>query len=141
MTDNAKMVDLPWVDGTTRTVPEWTAYLAASGVVCAARDGGYSYCIDPNNPRRKTIHPHSTRTVAVRIFTEAPEPPVKVNVPTGLGAIVSLVPPISDDPGYVLTRDGWRGLRTYTEYDPSEIADRLRNGARVLFEGIDEDTP
>ena len=49
MTDNARMVDLPWVDGTTRTVADWTVYQAVSGTLLAARDGGYSDGID---------HPH-----------------------------------------------------------------------------------
>lgn len=125
MTDNARMVDLPWVDGTTRTVPEGTVYEAKDGIMHVALD---------------YVHRSSIAAVAVRIFTEAPEPPVKVNVPTGLGAIVSLsVSP--DYPGFVLTRSGWRGLNSYTEYDPSEIATELHDGARVLFEGVDEDTP
>lgn len=125
MTDNARMVDLPWVDGTTRTVPEGTVYESQAGIVHVARHRAYRASRDG---------------VAVRILTEAPEPPVKVNVPTGLGAIVSMAV-YPNDPGYVLTRYGWRGLRTYDRYDPSEIADRLREGARVLFEGVDEDTP
>lgn len=140
MTDNAKMVDLPWVDGTTRTVPEWTVYQAVSGTLLAARDGGYSDGIDPNAPWGVAIHPYLTHSAAVRILTEAPEPPVKVTVPTGLGAIVSM-PARPNEPGFVLAREGWRGLRTYDRYDPSEIAGRLRVGARVLFEGVDEDTP
>ena len=140
MTDNAKMVDLPWVDGTTRTVADWTVYQAVSGTLLAARDGGYSDGIDPNKTWSETIHPHFSGSAAVRIFTEAPEPPVKVNLPTCLGAVVSLMA-FPNDPAYVLTRDGWRGLRTYNEYDPSEIASKLSRGARVLFEGVDEDTP
>ncbi|MGV8024915.1 hypothetical protein PJO54_29245, partial [Mycobacterium kansasii] len=79
-------------------------------------------------------HPHFAASAAVCIFTEAPEPPVKVTVPTGLGAIVSLTA-FLDDPGYVLTRDGWRGLGSYIEYPPSTIANELRAGARVLYEG------
>ena len=111
-----------------------------SGTLLAARDGGYSDGIDPNAPWGVAIHPYLTHSAAVRILTEAPEPPVKVTVPTGLGAIVSLLGPLHD-PAYVLTRDGWRGLLTYNEYDPSEIASKLSRGARVLFEGVDEDTP
>lgn len=125
MTDNTRMVDLPWVDGTTRTVPEGTVYESQAGIVHVARHRAYRASRDG---------------VAVRILTEAPEPPVKVTVPTGLGSIVSLTA-FLDDPGYVLTRDGWRGLGSYIEYPPSEIADELRAGARVIFEGIDEDTP
>lgn len=140
MTDNAKMVDLPWVDGTTRTVPEGTAYASLAGLVYAARDGGYSDGINPNTPWSEPIRPHFSGSVAVHIFTEAPEPPVKVNVPTKIAAVVSLTV-FPDDPGFVLTRDGWREICTGTEYDPSEIADRLRVGARVLFEGVDEDAP
>ena len=79
MTDNPRMVDLPWHDGTTR----------------------------------------------------------KVDVPTGLGAVVS-VPGLPNEPGYVLTRNGWHGLRTCLRYDQSEIADKLRVGARVLFRGLTE---
>ena len=60
-----------------------------------------------------------------------------VDVPTGIAAVVS-APMFPDRPGYVLTRDGWRGLRTHRAFDPSEIADQLRDGARVLFEGVDE---
>ena len=138
MTDNAKMVDLPWVDGTTRTVSEWTVYQTASGAVCAARDGGYSDGKPgPNAPMGETIHPHFIHSAAVRIFTEAPEPPVRVEVPTKIAAVVSSAV-FPDDPGFVLTRDGWRGICTGTEYDPSEIADRLRDGARVLYEGVEE---
>ena len=137
MTDNPRMVDLPWIDGTTRTVPEWTAYEAESGLVFAARDGGYSDGITPEKPWGQCTHRHSDKSAAVRIFTEAPEPPVKVDVPTGLGAVVSSAV-FPDNPGFVLTRDGWRGLHTYTECHPSEIADRLRDGARVLYEGVDE---
>lgn len=140
MTNNTRMVDLPWVDGTTRTVPEGTIYVAESGGPYVAREDGYSYGIDPNAPWGETIQPHLTHSVAVHIFTEAPEPPIKVNVPTKIAAVVSLTV-FPDDPGFVLTRDGWREICTGTEYDPSEIADRLRVGARVLYEGVDEDTP
>lgn len=140
MTDNTKMVDLPWVDGTTRTVPEGTVFAPNDGALYAARDGGYSAGIDPSTPWGETIYPHIADTRAVRILTEAPEPPVKVNVPTGLGAIVSL-PKLSNEPGYVLTRSGWRGLRTRVECDPDGIANVLRDGARVLYEGVDKDTP
>lgn len=132
--NNTKMVDLPWVDGTTRIVPEWTVYVDRDGYLVYARDDGYSI------RSGAASYPHADHSVAVSILTltEAPEPPVKVTVPTGLGAIVSLAPPLSDDPGYVLTRKGWRGLRTYKEYDPSEIAQRLRDGARILYEGVEE---
>ena len=134
MTDNTRMVDLPWHDGTTRTVPEGTAYESRGGGVLFARQGGYS------SYRRAVssfIHGHVHNSAAVRIFTEAPEPPVKVDVPTGLAAVVSLaVSP--DDPGFVLTRKGWRGLRTDMPLDSSEIAYELRDGARVLFEGVAE---
>lgn len=137
MTDNTKMVDLPWHDGTTRTVPEGTVFAANDGAVYTARDGGHSVGIDPSKPWGQTIWPYSADSTAARIFTEAPEPPVKVEVPTGIGAVVSSAV-FPDNPGFVLTRDGWRGLHTYTECHPSEIADRLRDGARVLYEGVDE---
>lgn len=134
MTETTKMVDLPWVDGTTRTVPEWTLYTVASGSLFTARDGGYSPAHDPSKSWGRTIYPHVPDSAAVRIFTEAPEPPVKVNVPTGLGAIVSL-PTLPTDPGYVLTQEGWIGLRTRREYSPDWIDFELRTGARVIFEG------
>ena len=140
MTDNTRMVDLPWVDGTTRTVPEGTVYETESGLVYSARDSGYSIGLNPETVYGKRTYHHDEDSDAVRIFTEAPEPPVKVNVPTKIAAVVSLTV-FPDDPGFVLTRDGWREICTGTEYDPSEIADRLRVGARVLFEGVDEDTP
>ena len=131
MTDNTKMVDLPWHDGTTRTVPEFTPYVERIGVVAFARDGGYSYRGIADSPFRS----HDSYSAAVRIFTEAPEPPVKV--PTGIGAVVSfaLHP---DVPGYVLTREGWLGLNSWTHYEPTQIAGLLRRGARVLYEGVDE---
>lgn len=131
MTDNTRMVDLPWVDGTTRTVPEFTPYVERIGVVAFARDGGYSYRGIADSPFRS----HDSYSAAVRIFTEAPEPPVKV--PTGIGAVVSfaLHP---DVPGYVLTREGWLGLNSWTHYEPTQIAGLLRRGARVLYEGVDE---
>ena len=135
MTDNTRMVDLPWNDGTTRTVPEWTAYEAESGLVFAARDGGYGDGLTPEKPWGQCTHRHSDKSVAVRIFTEAPEPPVKVDVPTGLAAVVSLSI-FPDSPGYVLTRNGWRGLRTDLTIDSSQIANELRDGARVLYEGV-----
>ena len=131
MTDNTRMVDLPWVDGTTRTVPEFTPYVERIGVVAFARDGGYSYRGIADSPFRS----HDSYSAAVRIFTEAPEPPVKV--PTGIGAVVSfaLHP---DVPGYVLTREGWLGLNSWTHYGPAHIASLLRRGAVVIFEGVDE---
>ena len=131
MTDNTRMVDLPWHDGTTRTVPEFTPYVERIGVVAFARDGGYSYRGIADSPFRS----HDSYSAAVRIFTEAPEPPVKV--PTGIGAVVSfaLHP---DVPGYVLTREGWLGLNSWTHYEPTQIAGLLRRGARVLYEGVDE---
>lgn len=134
--DNTRMVDLPWVDGTTRTVPEGTPYEMPDGYLAFARDGGFSFEVGTGHFFRG----HEADSAAVRILTEAPEPPVKVNVPTGLGAIVSM-PARPNEPGFVLAREGWRGLRTYDRYDPSEIDGRLRVGARVLFEGVDEDTP
>lgn len=133
MTDNTHMVDLPWIDGTTRTVPEWTKYESQDKGVAYARDGGYSY--RPNSGELLFAHHSGSR--AVCILTEAPEPPVKVNVPTGLGAVVS-TPVYPNEPGYVLARKGWRGLETDQRYDPSEIAEELRRGARILFEGVDE---
>ena len=140
MNDNTRMVDLPWTDGTTRTVPEGTPFETKAGTVYAARDGGYSNIIHSKEGYAFWVESHRPITAAVRIFTEAPEPPIKVNVPTKIAAVVSLTV-FPDDPGFVLTRDGWREICTGTEYDPSEIADRLRVGARVLFEGVDEDTP
>ena len=135
MTDNPRMVDLPWIDGTTRTVPEGTAYMAVNGFVYLAQDGG---CISARDAARGgRIHSHFPCSAAVRIFTEAPEPPVKVNVPTGIGAIVS-IPSNPHKPGYALTRRGWGGLGAGYRYDKSEIADELRAGARVLFEGVAE---
>ena len=135
MTDNTRMVDLPWHDGTTRTVPEGTAYMAVNGFVYLAQDGG---CISARDAARGgRIHSHFPCSAAVRIFIEAPEPPVKVNVPTGLAAVVS-TPVYPNEPGYVLARKGWRGLETDQRYDPSEIAEELRRGARILFEGVDE---
>ena len=130
MTDNTRMVDLPWHDGTTRTVPEFTPYVERIGVVAFARDGGYSYRGIADSPFRS----HDSYSAAVRIFTEAPEPPVKVDVPTGIGAIVSgrWTP---DRPVFVLDRYGWRSLRADEQYGVSEIAEALRKGARVLFEG------
>ena len=133
MTDSTKMVDLPWIDDTTRTVPEETPYVMRDGYLAYARDGGYSFA----GEKDRILHYHSADSAAVRILTEAPEPPVKVDVPTGLGAIVS-TPVYPNEPGYVLARKGWRGLETDQRYDPSEIAEELRRGARILFEGVDE---
>ena len=130
-----KMVELPWHDGTTRAVPEWTPYATKEGFVWYARNGGYCLGTDRGMWYGK-VRPHSSGSDAVRIFTEAPEPLVKVEVPTGIAAVVS-TPEHPDDPGYVLTKDGWRGVWTYLKYDPSEIARKLRTGAKVLFEGID----
>ena len=135
MTDNTRMVDLPWNDGTTRTVPEGTAYMAVNGFVYLAQDGG---CISARDAARGgRIHSHFPCSAAVRIFIEAPEPPVKVNVPTGIGAVVS-TPGSPRNPGYVLDRYGWRGLIVSRAYTSREIADRLRAGARVLYEGVAE---
>lgn len=131
------MVDLPWYDGTTRTVPEGTPFETKAGTVYAARDGGYSNIIHSKEGYAFWVESHCPITAAVRIFTEAPEPPVKVTVPTGLGAIVSLPYP-PHNPGYVLTRFGWCGLRTRVECDPDGIANVLRDGARVLYEGVEE---
>ena len=137
MNDNPKMVDLPWYDGTTRTVPEGTPFETKAGTVYAARDGGYSNIIHSKEGYAFWVESHCPITAAVRIFTEAPEPPVKVNVPTGLAAVVS-TPVYPNEPGYVLARKGWRGLETDRRYDPSEVANEIRDGARVLFEGVDE---
>jgi hypothetical protein len=133
MTDDTRMVDLPWIDGTTRTVPEWTTYESQDKGVAYARDGGYSY--RPNSGELLFAHHSGSR--AVRILTEAPEPSVKVDVPTGIAAVVSTTA-FPHIPFCVLTQDGWLGLLTRRAYDPSEIADRLRAGARVLYEGVDE---
>ena len=133
MTDNPRMVDLPWHDGTTRTVPEFTPYVERIGVVAFARDGGYSYRGIADSPFRS----HDSYSAAVRIFTEAPEPPVKVNVPTGIGAIAS-PPDDTHKPAFILTRSGWRGLGLGARYEVRDIADELRAGAVVLYEGVDE---
>lgn len=131
MTDNTKMVDLPWHDGTTRTVPEGTPYQSLDLRALYAHKDGY-------NLRQGGVYSyHDETSAAVRIFTEAPEPPVKVDVPTGIGAIVSFAthPRI---PFCVLTQEGWLRLRTRIECNPDVIANELRLGARVLFEGVDE---
>lgn len=60
------------------------------------------------------------------------------NVPTKIDALVSL-PLFPREPCYVLTENGWRGLHTGGKVTPEEIADQLRAGARVLFEGTDAD--
>lgn len=131
MTDNPRMVDLPWHDGTTRTVPEWTPYMGRYGFLAFAREDGYSTRITAGS----RINPHVDTSAAVHILTEAPEPPVKVDVPTGIGAIVS--GRLSTDmPTFVLDRYGWRSLRADEQYGVSEIAEALRAGARVLFEGV-----
>ena len=133
MTDNTKMVDLPWVDGTTRTVPEETPYVMRDGYLAYARDGGYSF----TDGTGSMLHRHDDDSKAVRVLTEAPEPPVKVIVPTGIGAIVSFASR-PDVPGHVLTREGWLGLNSWTRYEPIQIAKKLLHGARVLFEGVGE---
>ena len=137
MTTNPRMVDLPWHDGTTRTVPEGTVYESESGLVCAARDGGYSLVANPKKDSGNQIYSHLHNSAAVRIFAEAPEPPVKVNVPTGIGAVVSDYA-FKRWPAYVLGREGWRGLSSGRPCEASFIADELRDGARVLYEGVDE---
>lgn len=130
MTDSPRMVDLPWVDGTTHTVSEWTPYVGRDGYLAFAREGGYSF----KRTAGKIPFDHSADSAAVLILAEAPEPPVKVDVPTGIGAIVSgrWTP---DRPVFVLDRYGWRSLRADEQYGVSEIAEALRKGARVLFEG------
>ena len=133
MTDNTHMVDLPWIDGTTRTVPEWTKYESQDKGVAYARDGGYSY--RPNSGELLFAHHSGSR--AVCILTEAPEPPAKVTVPTGIGAIVS-GQPSPDRPTFVLDRRGWIGLHSEWRYEASAIAEALRDGGRVLYEGVDE---
>lgn len=132
MTDNTRMVDLPWHDGTTRTVPEGTAYETLTRRALYAHKDGYKL-------QRDSCYSSSydAYSAAVRIFTEAPEPPVKVNVPTGIGAIVSQSA-FKRWPAYVLGREGWLGLGSGRPYEASLIADEIRNGARVLFEGVAE---
>ena len=132
MTDNTRMVDLPWHDGTTRTVPEGTPYETRTRRALYAGKDGYKLQRDSCYSASYDLY-----SAAVRIFTEAPEPPVKVDVPTGIGAIVSFTsrPNI---PGYVLTREGWLGLNSWTHYGPAHIASLLRRGAVVIFEGVDE---
>ena len=127
------MVDLPWHDGTTRTVSELTPYVERVGVIAFARDGGYSYRASADS----RTHPHDHDSAAVCILTEAPEPPVKINVPTGIGAVVSLAM-FPNRPSFVLSRDGWRGLSAADPCSPEGIAYEIRNGARVLFEGVAE---
>ena len=134
MTDNTHMVDLPWHDGTTRTVPEWTRYEGRDRYLVFARDGGYSF----TDGTGSMLHRHDDDSKAVRVLTEAPEPPVKINVPTGVGAVTSrhLEP---DRPSYARTSRGWWiGLHSGERYSESRIMDELRSGARVLFEGVDE---
>ena len=139
MTDNTKMVDLPWHDGTTRTVPEGTVYESEIGGVYVAREDGYSFVLDPKKEvSNKLIYPHFPTSAAIRIFTEAPEPPVKVDVPTGIGAVVSSQWN-EDMPTFVLDHQGWRGLMSGERFEAGYIADMLRNGARVLYEGVDEE--
>ena len=133
MTDNTKLVDLPWVDGTTRTVPEWTRYEGRDRCLVFARDGGYSF----TDGTFSILHRHDDDSRAVRILTEAPEPPAKVTVPTGIGAIVS-GQPSPDRPTFVLDRRGWIGLHSEWRYEASAIAEALRDGGRVLYEGVDE---
>lgn len=132
---NEKTCTIPWHDGTDREVEVGTACETKSGFIRYASEGGYQ----TNRGESNEVWPWGSRKV-VRIFTEAPEPPVKVNVPTGLGAIVSLPDP-PHNPCYVLTRGGWLGLSLRFECDPDGIANMLRDGARVLFEGVDKDTP
>ena len=133
MTDSTKMVDLPWIDDTTRTVPEWTPYVDSDGYLAFAREGGYSCrCVADSHP-----FDHDDDTAAVRILTDAPEPPVKVTVPTGIGAIVSSQW-YPDRPVFVLDHKGWCGLVSGRRYEVSEIANEIRKGARVLYEGSDE---
>lgn len=57
-----------------------------------------------------------------------------VEAPTGIGSLVSFSE-FPNDPGFVLTRVGWRSLVSDEIYDPSAIASLLRNGGRILFEG------
>ena len=135
MTDNTKMVDLPWIDGTTRTVPEETPYMKRDGNLAYALDGGYSFSFAGRKAR--ILRDHSANSAAVCILAEAPEPPVKVDVPTSIGAIISGRSD-PDTPIYVLTLQGWLGLHTGWRYEASEIAETLRKGAVVLFEGVDE---
>ena len=134
MTDNPSMVDLLWHDGTKRIVPEGTPYLTESGFVYFAWLGGCSTGAERKGDFREyTLH----HTSAVGILAEASEPPIRVEVPTGIGAVVSFGSR-PDVPGYVLTREGWLGLNSWTHYGPTHIADLLRRGARVLFEGVEE---
>ena len=135
--NNEKTCTIPWHDGTEREVEIGTACEGDTGYLRYADKGGYQ--LSRSDLGNGDPYPWGYRSVA-RIFTEAPEPPVKVTVPTGLGAIVSL-PKLPHNPGYVLTRGGWLGLRTRVECDPDGIANMLRKGARVLFEGVDKDTP
>ena len=61
-----------------------------------------------------------------------------VDLPTGLGAIVS-PSPFANNLGYILCQEGWRGLFTGRTYTSHEIANEIHLGGRVLYEG--EDTP
>lgn len=134
MTDNDKMVDLPWHDGTTRTVPEWTSYERCDGYLAFAREGGYSF----KRTEGSLPFDHSANSAAVRIIAEAPEPPVKVEAPTGIGSLVSHGLSQSK-PSYVRTSDGWLGLHSGLEYTESQILTAIQRGGRVLYEGIEED--
>lgn len=57
-----------------------------------------------------------------------------VEAPTGIGSLVSFSE-FPNDPGFVLTPNGWLSLMSGDIYDPSTIASVLRNGGRILFEG------
>mgnify|MGYP006877687556 CR=1 FL=1 len=57
-----------------------------------------------------------------------------VEAPTGIGSLVSFSE-FPNDPGFVLTPNGWLSLMSGEIYDPSTIASLLRNGGRILFEG------
>lgn len=96
MSDNTNMVDLPWHDGTTRVVPEWTLYQTELGTMLTARDGGYSHGSRSETTPVRWFYPHRKASAAVRIFIEAPEPPVKAapepplpELPTSTGAIIA----------------------------------------------------
>lgn len=131
MSTNVSMVDLLWHDGTKRIVPEGTPYLTESGFVYFAWLGGCSTGAErKGDVREYTLH----HTSAVQILAEAPEPPIRVEVPTGVGSLVSFSE-FPYDPGFVLTSDGWYSLVSVEECDPDTIASLLRNGGRVLFEG------
>lgn len=124
MTDT-NLVRIPWHDGTTREVAEGTVCLLGSSPVFAATEG-FTVVADGR-------HIADWRAPWVsKVYVEAPEPPLVVEVPSGLGAVVET------SPGVVLVRhlDYWRGDFGVSRSD-AFVEHVLRDGGRVLSEGID----